>query len=72
MEEAARLLAITEAAAAALARGQGTYSDDELAMAASDLNQCLIKGNLAELVIEGKVAMLVREGEVQYTAADES
>lgn len=70
MDEAARLLAITEAAAAALSRGQGTYSRQELAMAAADLNQCMIKGNLAELVLEGKVSMVVREGEVQYTTAE--
>ena len=62
-------LEITEAAAAALGRGQSTFSEDELAMAATDLDECLTKGALAQLVLEDKASMVVREGEVQYTAA---
>jgi hypothetical protein len=68
MADFAAKTAITEAAAGALGRGQGTFSKHELAMAAADLTDCLTKGTLARLVFEGKASMLVRGGEVQYTA----
>jgi hypothetical protein len=68
MTDSAMDLVITEAAAAALTRGQGHFSRDELAMAAADLKQCVTKGAIAQLVLEGVASMAIQEGEVKYKA----
>jgi hypothetical protein len=54
---------------AALSRGQGRFTKEELALAFEEVYTLLIQGQLGNLIIEGELDLTIREGTVLYAAA---
>ena len=53
----------------ALTRGQGGFTEEELALAFEEIHNLLIQGQLGTLVLEGELNLIINEGTVLYSAA---
>jgi hypothetical protein len=53
----------------ALTRGQGGFTEEELALAYKEVYDMLIQAQLGELVLEGRLDLLINDGTVLYTIA---
>jgi hypothetical protein len=51
----------------ALTRGQGGFTEEELALAYDEVFNMLIQAQLGELILEGKLDLRVTDGTVRYT-----
>jgi hypothetical protein len=54
---------------AALSRGQGGFTKEELALAFEEVYNLLIQGQLGSLIIDGELDLMIKEGTVFYSAA---
>lgn len=54
---------------AALTRGQGGFTEEDLALAYKEVHGMLIQGQFASLVAEGKLDLIVSDGTILYSAA---
>lgn len=54
---------------AALSRGQGGFTQEDLALAFKEVFDMLIKGQIGNLVIEEEPDLSIRDGTVLYSAA---
>jgi hypothetical protein len=54
---------------AALTRGQGGFSEEDLALAFKEVYGLLIQGQIGNLVTEGELDLTIRDGTVIYSAA---
>jgi hypothetical protein len=52
----------------ALSRGQGDFTEKELALAFEEVYDLLIQGQLGSLIMEGELDLTVKEGTVFYSA----
>jgi hypothetical protein len=52
----------------ALTRGQGGFTEEELALAFEEVFDMLIKGQVGNLVIEEELDLTIRDGTVLYSA----
>jgi hypothetical protein len=57
---------------AALTRGQGGFTEEDLALAYEEIQGMLIQGQFASLVAEGKLDLRVSDGTILYSAAEGS
>lgn len=57
---------------AALTRGQGGFTEEDLALAYEEVRGMLIQGQFASLVAEGKLDLRVSDGTILYSAAEGS
>lgn len=57
---------------AALTRGQGGFTEEDLALAYREIQGMLIQGQFASLVAEGKLDLRVSDGTILYSAAEDS
>jgi hypothetical protein len=57
---------------AALTRGQGDFTEEDLTLAFEEIYRLMLQGQIASLVIEGKLNMRIHDGTVVYWAAEES
>ena len=53
----------------ALSRGQGDFTEEELALAFEEVHNLLIQGQLGTLVVEGELNLSIEEGTVLYSVA---
>lgn len=53
----------------ALTRGQGEFTEEDLALAYEEVFKMLLQAQLGELVIEGKLNLRITDGTVLYTIA---
>jgi hypothetical protein len=53
----------------ALSRGQGGFTEEELAIAFKEVHKMLIQGQIGILVLEGELNLSIKDGTVLYTAA---
>ncbi len=54
---------------AALSRGQGNFTEEDLALAFKEVYGLLIQGQIGNLVIEEELDLTIRDGTVIYSAA---
>lgn len=55
---------------AALTRGQGGFTEDDLALAHEEFRGMLVQGQIASLVAEGKLDLRISDGTILYSAAE--
>ena len=53
----------------ALTRGQGGFTEEDLALAFEEVYNMLIQGQLGNLVIEGELNLRISDGTVLFSAA---
>jgi len=53
----------------ALTRGQGEFTEGDLALAFEEVFKMLIQAQFGELILEGKLNLRISDGTVLYTAA---
>jgi hypothetical protein len=53
----------------ALTRGQGGFTEEDLALAYEEVFEMLIQAQLGELVLEGRLNLRITDGAVLYTIA---
>jgi len=53
----------------ALTRGQGGFTEEDLALAFEEVFKMLIQGQLGDLIVEGKLNLKISDGTVFYTVA---
>ncbi len=51
----------------ALTRGQGGFTEEDLALAFEEVHNMLIQGQLGELVVEGRLNLKISDGTVLYS-----
>jgi hypothetical protein len=61
---------LLERLSAALTRGQGGFTEEDLALAYAEVVNLLTQGQLGNLVIEGELDLTIRDGTVLYSRAD--
>jgi len=66
MDPKAELL---ERLCAALTRGQGGFTEEDLALAFEEVYNMLVQGQLGSLVIEGELNLSISDGKVLYSTA---
>ena len=54
---------------AALTRGQGGFTEEELALAFQEVYGLVVQGQVGNLVLEGKLDLTIKDGTVFYSAA---
>lgn len=54
----------------ALTRGQGGFTEDDLALAFEEVHKMLVQGQLGALVLEGELVLTIDEGTVLYSTAE--
>lgn len=55
----------------ALTRGQGSFTEDDLAVAFKEVYGLLMQGQIGNLVIEEELNLTIRDGEIRYSRATE-
>lgn len=60
--------AIIDAVVEGFTKGQGEFTDQELAMARNDVLENMIKGETASMLMEGLLGIHVDDGIVKYKA----
>ncbi len=58
---------LLERISAALTRGQGGFTEEDLALAFEEVYDLLIQGQFANLVIEGQLDLRISDGTVLYS-----
>jgi hypothetical protein len=53
----------------ALTRGQGGFTEEDLALAFEEVFNMLVQGQLGNLIMEGELNLRINEGTVLYSAA---
>jgi hypothetical protein len=53
----------------ALTRGQGGFTEEDLALAYEEVFKMLIQAQLGELIVEGRLNLSITDGTVLYTIA---
>lgn len=66
MKPTTELLSILSSA---LSRGQGGFTEEDLAIAFKEVHKMLIQGQIGMLVLEGELSLNIKDGTVLYTAA---
>lgn len=60
---------LLERLSAALTRGQGGFTEEDLALAYEEVFNMLLQGQIGNLIIEGKLGLRINDGTVLYSAA---
>jgi hypothetical protein len=55
----------------ALTRGQGGFTEEDLALAYEEVFKMLIQAQLGELIVEGRLDLRITDGTVLYTIAND-